>query len=129
MASKSKKAASSSSEPQQLAASQVSQSIRRINFKTAQVVPGFLPNTYFLVVSGTKPCINMYVHLSPLIYVKKPEYWGIEVLGTLTGPCLTAVAPYHTFIPLAGITGTKGVEVIGATISKKLPVPPKSGSK
>jgi hypothetical protein len=112
----SKKAASA--EPQQLTATQAAQSVRRINFKSAQVRPGFVNNTFFLVVSGTKPCINMQVHLSPLIYIRRPEYWGIEVIGTLLGPCLTATAPYHVFIPLNGIIGTKGIEVIGATKRK-----------
>ena len=116
-----KKAASS--RPQAVAASQAAQSVRRINFTKAEVRPGFVPNTYFLIVSGTKPCLNMKVHLSPLIYIKKPEYWGIEVIGTLSGICLTAIAPYHVFIPLDGITGTKGIEVIGATKRKKIKVP------
>lgn len=129
MASKSTKATSkkaATSEPQKLSAP-LSQSTQRINFQQARVVPGFLPKTWFLIVSGIKPYLNMQVHLSPLIYTRKPEYWGIEVIGTLAGPGLTAIAPYHVFIPLAGITGTKGVEVIGASSSKKLAVPPGSG--
>jgi hypothetical protein len=129
MATKSKKKATSkkaaSAQPQKLAATQAAQSVRRINFTNAQVRPGFVPNTYFLIVSGTKPCINMQVHLSPLIYIRRPEYWGIEVLGTLSGPCLTAIAPYHVFLPLDGIIGTKGIEVIGATKKKKIKIPQK----
>ncbi|HYY96580.1 MAG TPA: hypothetical protein VE713_18895, partial [Pyrinomonadaceae bacterium] len=94
----------------------------------ARVVAGTKPG-YFLVVSGTKPYLNMEVHLSPLIYIRRPEYWGIEVIGTLPGIGLPATAPYHVFISLEGITGTKGVEVIGASKRKKINVPPKGGKK
>ena len=68
----------------------------------------------------------MRVRLEPLVYVQQPEYWGIEVVGCLTGGiCLTAVRPFTESIPLAGITGTKGIEVVGATCTKKFEVPPK----
>ena len=120
-AKKASKAASA--QQQKLAAAQAAQSVRRLNFTKAEVRPGIVNNTFFLIVSGTKPCLNMQVRLSPLIYIKKPEYWGIEVIGTLSGLCLPAIAPYHVFIPLDGIIGTKGIEVIGATKSKKIKVP------
>ena len=69
----------------------------------------------------------MTVRLSPLIYIRQPEYWGIEVVGSLPGFCLTALAPYTVSIPLAGITGTKGIEVIGANKKQKIVVPGASG--
>ena len=100
-------------------------SVRLITFDDARVVPGFLPRTWILVVSGTKPYLNMIVDLSPLIYIRRPEYWGIEVIGRLPGIGLPATAPYTVAIPLDGITGTKGIEVIGANKKQKLPVPPK----
>lgn len=109
------------------ASAPVSGSIRLIDFESAEVVAGFFPDTYFLVVSGTKPYLNMTVELSPLVYVRQPEYWGIEVVGSLPGIGLPATAPYHVSIPLAGITGTKGVEAIGATRSEQLAVPPDGG--
>jgi hypothetical protein len=132
MATKSKKASTakaSASLPKRLAPSQVSQSVQRINFRSAKVVPGIVSGTYILIVSGTKPYLNMEVHLSPLIYIMKPEYWGIEVIGTLPGIGLPALAPYQVHIQLDGITGTKGVEVLGKSTSKKLPVPPKSAAR
>ena len=131
MAAKSKKKATAkkatskkavSAKPQKLTVSQASQSVRRINFTKAEVRPGFVTNTFFLIVSGNKPYLNMQVRLSPLIYIRQPEYWGIEVLGTLSGIGLPVVAPYHVFIPLDGIIGTKGIEVLGATKSKKIKV-------
>jgi hypothetical protein len=103
-----------------------SASVRLIDFDKAKVISGFIPGTYFLVVSGTKPCLNMTVELSPLIYIRQPEYWGIEVIGSLPGFCLTALAPYTVSIPLDGILGTKGIEVIGANKRQKIPVPRRS---
>lgn len=49
-----------------------SQSVRLIDFEAAKVMEK--AGTYFLVVSGTKPYLNMTVRLSPLIYVRQPEY-------------------------------------------------------
>lgn len=99
-------------------------SVRLINFTRAEVRPGFLPQTWILIVSGTKPYLNMTVRLSPLIYIRRPEYWGIEVIGSLPGIGLPATAPYTVSLPLDGILGTKGIEVIGASRRKKIPVPP-----
>ena len=99
-------------------------SVRLINFTRAEVRPGFLPKTWILIVSGTKPYLNMRVQLVPLIYIKRPEFWGIEVVGILPGIGLPATAPYTVSLPLDGILGTKGIEVIGATKRKKIYVPP-----
>ncbi|HUQ34205.1 MAG TPA: hypothetical protein VM095_18935 [Pyrinomonadaceae bacterium] len=127
MATKSKKASkakkATASKPQALAKSAISQSAQRINFKIARVFPGIVPKTWFLVVEGTKPYLNMTVRLSPLIYTHRPDYWGIEVIGTLSGIGLPITAPYHVFISLEGIIGTKGIEVIGSTVRRKINIP------
>src|SRR5687767_11392275 len=75
-------------------------SVRLIDFKQAKVVAGFVTGTYFLIVSGTKPYLNMTVTLSPLIYIRRPQYWGIEVIGSLPGIGLPASAPYHVYLSL-----------------------------
>lgn len=103
------------------------ESCRLIDFEQARIIKwlGFPPQ-YVLVVSGTKPYLNMEVHLRPLIYIRQPEYWGIEVVGCLSGGIgLPATAPYIVWINLSGITGTEGIEVIGATRSQKIKVPKK----
>jgi hypothetical protein len=106
-----------------------SESCRLIEFEKAEVRPGIVSGTYFLVVCGNAPCMNMQVRLEPRVYVRQPEYWGIEVVGCLNGGiCLTALRPFMELIPLAGITGTKGIEVIGATDTKTFDIPPKLGS-
>jgi hypothetical protein len=101
-------------------------SYRLIDFEQAEVVTlESFPPQYVLVVRGMKPYLNMRVNLVPLVYVRQPEYWGIEVVGCLRGGIgLPALAPYTASIPLAAITGTKGIEVIGATRSERIDVPP-----
>jgi hypothetical protein len=99
-----------------------SESTRLIDFGRAKIVTlESDPPQYLLVVSGTKPYFNMIVELSPLTYIRQPEFWGIEVVGRLpSGIGLPALAPYEISLPLAGIMGTEGVEVIGAMRSERL---------
>jgi len=67
----------------------------------------------------------MEVNLKPLVYIRQPEYWGIEVIGGLPGGIgLPTTAPYIASLPLDGTIGTQGIEVIGATRSEKISVPP-----
>lgn len=99
-----------------------SKGCRLIDFEEATIHPGILPNTFFLVVKGQKPCINMEVKLWPLVYVDCPEYWEIEVVGCLNGPCLPAAGSYTVTIPLQGNTGYEGIEVVGANKRKKIKV-------
>jgi hypothetical protein len=103
-----------------------------IDFERAEVwslatpaVLGFPPQ-FGLGVTGITPFLDMEVELVPLVFTRQPEYWGIEVVGRLRGGGeigAAAVEPYAVSIPLSGITGTKGVEVIGATRSEKIEVP------
>ncbi|GGO66928.1 hypothetical protein [Nonomuraea cavernae] len=65
----------------------------------------------------------MKVRLSPLVYVQRPEYWGIEVIGMLPGIGLPALAPYTESLPLDSVLGTKGIEVIGAATRETFDVP------
>ena len=60
-------------------------SCRLIDFEKAEVRPGIVSGTYILIVNGIKPYLNMQVNLVPLVYVRQPEYWGIEVTGCLPG--------------------------------------------
>lgn len=101
-------------------------STRLIDFDTVEIhTLESLPPQHVLVVSGTKPYINMEVTLEPLVFIRQPEYWGIEVVGRLPGGIgLPALAPYQVSIPLAGITGTQGIEVIGATRKERRDIPP-----
>lgn len=100
------------------------QSCRIIDFETARVIIlESFPPRHVLVVSGEKPYFNMEVSLSPLVYIRQPEYWGIEVVGCLPEVGLPALAPYVVRLDLAGTIGTRGIEVIGANRSEKIEIP------
>jgi hypothetical protein len=102
-------------------------STRLIDFEKAEIrtLESFPPQ-HVLVVSGTKPFMNMEVTLEPLVFIRQPEFWGIEVVGRLPGGVgLPALAPYQVSLPLAGIMGTRGIEVIGATRSEKIELDPR----
>lgn len=97
---------------------------RLLDFDSVEVRPGDAAGSYLLTVRGTTPCINMEVSLSPRVYKRCPEYWGIEVVGHLPGGlCFTAMGSYDETIPLTGITGSRGIEVIGRSMSETRDVP------
>jgi hypothetical protein len=99
-----------------------SSSCRIIAFKEAEVRPGFVTGTWFLIVRGVKPWVTMHVELDPLFYITRPEYWGIEVVGCQKGIGLPVTAPYDVAIEITHFIGSKGIEVIGATSKKKIKV-------
>lgn len=103
-----------------------SESFRRLDFDTVEILTlESDPPQYLLAVSGTKPTFNLQVDLFPLVYIRQPEYWGIEVVGRLPGEiALPAQAPYTVTRSLTGIIGTVGIEVIGATRTERRNVPP-----
>lgn len=96
---------------------------RVLDFESAEVVPGFIPKTFFLIVTGTKPLLTMKVELIPRVYIKRPEFWGIEVVGCQSGIGLPATAPYHVALDISHLIGTEGIEVIGASKKQKIKVP------
>jgi hypothetical protein len=96
---------------------------RRITFEHAQVTPGIVPKTWFLIVSGKKPWASMTVELQPLIYVHQPDYWGIEVVGCVSGISLPVEVPYSVWLDISHVIGTQGIEVIGANNSVRIKVP------
>lgn len=101
---------------------------RLLDFDAAQIITQrSFPPQFVLRVSGTKPFANMDVELAPFVYVRQPEYWEIEVVGSLRGFGLPVTAPYTVSLPLAGFTGSLGIDVIGATRRERFDVPPRSG--
>lgn len=115
-----------SQDVEQFSGRPAAEACRRIDFEDVQIVPGIVNDTWFAVVSGTKPWLTMEVSLIPLIYIEQPEYWGIEVIGCNAGIGLPATAPFSETISLDSIRGTKGVEIIGATPegNKRFDIPP-----
>jgi hypothetical protein len=102
-----------------------SETITKLDFESAELVLGEEPGTQFLVVTGQASCTNMQVSLDPLYYFDTPDYWGIEVVGRLPGGiCLNKIKTFTEAILINGITGNKGIEVIGATMNLLIDVPP-----
>jgi hypothetical protein len=115
-------------EPADMQGLPAAQSSRRIGFERAEVLTlQSDPPQYLLTVTGTKPYLNMDVELVPLVYMRQPEHWGIEVVGSLHGVGLPTTSPYTVSLPLTGFVGTQGIEVIGAERSVTIEVPPDSG--
>jgi hypothetical protein len=108
----------------------VAQTGRLVEFETAQVINLMIypPPPPVLVVSGHKPYPTMQVELVPLVYIRTPEYWGIEVVGYHRGrsriiPATSAEpTPYSVELNLAGVIGTLGIEVIGANRTEQIPL-------
>src|SRR6266542_3966950 len=95
----------------------VAQSGRLIAFDTAQVISLMIypPRPGVLVVSGHKPYPTMRVELIPRVYIRRPEYWGIEVVGfprrrgRLIPAAPAAGTPYTVELDLAGVNGTEQI--------------------
>jgi len=83
----------------------------------------------FLVVSGFKPFSSMDVVLSPVTYIRQPEYWEIDVLGCMRTIGMPVLTPYTATLRLRNTIGTKGVEVVGATRSLRIDVPARTPIK
>lgn len=84
------------------------------------------PPRSILVVNGMAPFPGAEVSLVPLVYLGRPPYWGIQVACRPGDDAEAAkdaeTAAYSARIDLVGITGTHGVEVIGATRTAHLVV-------
>lgn len=99
------------------------QSCRLMDFESAEVLAETPLGYPALFVHGEKPYEAMTVTLQPLFYVRQPEYWGIEIVGCLpSGAFPDVTGSYVVILPLVGVTGTRGIEIIGATGSKRIDV-------
>ena len=96
---------------------------QRIDFSRAYIRTGDTKFERYLVVSGFKPSSNMEVELSPLVYIRQPEYWEIEVQGCQRGLGLPVLTPYTVALRLGSNVGTKGIEVVGATRTQRIDIP------
>lgn len=99
-------------------------SCRLLDFESAEVLTDTPLGYWALFVHGEKPYEAMWVTLQPLYYIQQPEYWGIEIVGCLpSGPVTDLTGTYVAILPLSGVMGTKGIEVIGATGRKSIDLP------
>jgi hypothetical protein len=115
---------------QSLAALPPTESYRLIDFSKATIrtLESFPPQ-HLLVVSGYKPYLNMEVELVPVVYIRQPEYWEIEVVGRMRGYGPAVMTPYTVTLHLGGTLGTRGVDVVGATRRLRIDVAPLDAAK
>lgn len=101
---------------------------RIIDFERAELRRLPFQDSLYLWVKGRLPAKGLEARLSPRIYHGRPDYWGIEV-AVFASPAAAndsgVPADELTFeksVPLTGITGTKGVTVIGASQEQRIDI-------
>lgn len=98
-----------------------------IDFEKAELRRLPFQDSLYLWVRGRLPGMGYDARLSPRIYHGRPDYWGIEVAA------IAGIAAdndggndeglmFERSVPLAGITGIKGVTVIGANRSEQIEI-------
>jgi len=92
---------------------------RLVDFQDARIEEISRDFTPYLIVSGLKPYANMHVDLLARMYIERPEYWAIEVVGCTDRIALPAVTPYEAILALDFPVGTKGIRIIGAGSAMK----------
>src|SRR3712207_5999718 len=89
-----------------------SASYQRLEYEQAGIIMlQRSPAQYFVVVTGTRPYLNMVVDLVPLEHPRTSDYWGIELIGRLYGSALPVECRFTVALPLTGTLGIRGVEV------------------
>lgn len=99
-----------------------------IDFDDAELRKVPFQDSLHLWVRGRLPKGGMEPKLAPRLYnSEKPEYWGIEVAVVMprnpandTGDDESLV--FERSVPLTGITGTRGITVIGANRVKRIEI-------
>ena len=89
-----------------------------VDFETAHVAIGFVRG-YVLSVSGETPR-PMEVKLEPAPFDERPEWWRIEVAGYSPDLGPEVKTPYRVQFGFDNVKGSKGIELIGKTKSKRL---------
>lgn len=102
---------------------------RIIEFEKAELRRVPFQDSLYLWVRGRLPASGFDARLAPRIYSDgRPEYWDIEVaaIASVTpandtgdvGDSLT----FERSVPLTGITGTRGIAVIGANQVQRIEI-------
>ena len=94
------------------------QACRRVDFDLIEVREPTRGGR-LLLVSGIKQWADLRVTLEPMSYRETPDFWVIEVVGRLVGRGLPALVDFCAALPLEGIQGRRGIEIVGATKSER----------
>lgn len=101
---------------------------RIIDFELAELRRLPFQDSLYLWVRGTLPGEGYDVKLAPRFYHDRPDYWGIEVaIVAAPQPANDAAIgevslEFERSVPLAGITGVRGITVIGANQVKRIEI-------
>ena len=101
----------------------LARSCRRIDFDLVELREAAEFGGRLLLVSGIKPWADLHVTLEPLVYMRVPDFWVIEVVGRLTSG-LPGLVDYCAALRLGSIRGRKGIEIVGATRLERKVFPP-----
>ena len=100
---------------------------RIVEFDTAEIRTVPFQDSLYLWVSGMHPGLDLEVRLAPRYYNERPEYWAVEVAAIRpTAPALGAdgdrKAMFECAIPLVGVTGLRGITVVGANRVQRIDI-------
>jgi hypothetical protein len=106
---------------------------RIIDFEIAELRKLPFQDSLYLWVRGSLPGTGFEARLAPRIYHDRPDYWGIEV-AVIHTPMVAYPVPandvgdtqgglvFERSVPLTGITGVRGITVIGANQVKRIEI-------
>ena len=106
---------------------------RIIDFEAAELRKPPFQDSLYLWVRGSLPGTGFEARLAPRIYHDRPDYWGIEVAvvhaanGVTPSPANDTgggdeALVFERSVPLTGITGIRGITVIGANQVKRIDI-------
>jgi hypothetical protein len=101
---------------------------RIIDFDTAELRKVPFQDSLHLWVSGKLPAAGFEARLAPRVYQDRPDYWGIEVavvnqpVAAKESAAGDASLMFERSVPLTGITGVRGITVIGANQVKRIEI-------
>jgi hypothetical protein len=94
---------------------------RLITFDSAEVVrKEGKKATSVLVVHGYTPTSGATVTLEPVIYIRQPAYWLIQVIGCMPEIGAMVMTPFTATLDLTGTLGTEGIEVAGVDRTQRI---------
>jgi hypothetical protein len=100
-----------------------------IDFEQAELRRMPFQDSLYLWVRGRLPAKGFDARLAPRVYNnERPDYWGIEVAIFASADAADGGAQaddtlmFERSVPLAGITGTRGVTVIGANQAQRIDI-------
>ncbi len=101
---------------------------RIIDFEVAELRKLPFQDSLYLWVRGSLPSADFEAKLAPRIYHDRPDYWGIEV-AVVAMPrsdneqsVVSTSLNFERSVPLTGITGSRGITVIGANQIKQIDI-------